>query len=245
MITCTLRGRMGNQMFIIATTIATALRNNTVYTLPEKSGKRNQFDNYFIHLPKMQPWNGRDIIDPLIYTERIFGTYMPIPNEVDIHLQGYFQSELYFKDYRKQVIEAFNLTQYKTRQGVVSVHVRRGDYVRLNHKHPPVSIEYLLQAMNYFVDDGYQFEFFSDDIEWCKANFKGSHFQFNNQNDPKQAMAEMAACEHNIIANSTFSWWAAWLNSNPDKVVIAPKQWFSDKYPNKDKDIIPKNWIRL
>lgn len=245
MITCKLMGQMANQMFIIATSAAQAWRTNTTYAFPKASGKRQQFPLMFPNLPVMQEWDG-EIFDCTLYREKVFGVYNPLPDNPNLHLVGYFQSEKYFKDYRDRVIELFDIPKYPQQKGIVSIHVRRGDYVRLARKHPPVTVEYLFAAMNRF--EGYDFKFFSDDIAWCKENFTGSKYSFSEGKSMKEDMGLQAACEHNIIANSTYSWWAAWLNQNPDKQVVAPRQWFGPGYQNKilqTRDIIPDNWIQI
>jgi hypothetical protein len=86
---------------------------------------------------------------------------------------------------------------------------------------------------------------FSDDIDWCKENLniKYDH-TFIENTEPIEDIRLMTSCNHNVIANSTFSWWGAWLNTNPSKIVIAPKKWFNDSRINI-MDLIPKEWTRL
>lgn len=86
---------------------------------------------------------------------------------------------------------------------------------------------------------------FSDNIEWCRANLSmedALYVDWNNGVDSWQDMYLMSLCKHNIIANSSFSWWGAWLNENPNKIVIAPKQWMKS---DVGVDVIPKTWIRI
>lgn len=233
---------MGNQMFIIATTIAYALREGSDYHIPFKSGKRDQFDCYFPHL-----CSHRDTSNYQIVKEQRFGVYNTLPvidPGQNYKLQGYFQSEKYFKNYRGEIIEAFQIPRYPTQPGLVSIHVRRSDYVRLQHKHPPIDIAYIKDAMTYFRD--YRFLVFSDDMDWCKENIKNVDYWMNP--DPIESMAMMASCHHNIISNSTFSWWGAWLNGNDNKVVIAPKRWFGERVQDRvlhTQDIIPESWIKI
>lgn len=232
---------MGNQMFIIATTIAYAIREGSDYHIPWKSGKRDQFDCYF---PKL--CSHRDTSYQII-REKQFGVYNSLPvidPDQNYKLQGYFQSEKYFKNYRKEILEAFNISIYPTQSNLVSIHVRRGDYVRLQHKHPPIDIAYIKDAMTYFRDC--RFLVFSDDMDWCKENIKNVDYWVDP--DPIESMAVMASCSGHIISNSSFSWWGAWLNPDPNKIVIAPKKWFGDAYQDKilqTRDIIPENWIKI
>lgn len=242
MITCSLRGQLGNQAFQVATTIAHALRNNTDYAFPERSGKRDQFPFMFSHLPLINK-----IRSSSTYREQEFGIYHEIPSSNHLHLFGYFQSEKYFKDYRREIIEALNFPKYEMKYDTVAVHVRRGDYLRLAQKHNVSSIEYLIQAINQF-DERYRFIFFSDDIQWCMDNFKGSKYSFALSKDPLYAIGLIAACEHGIISSSTFGWWGNWIADNNEKGrrVIAPKNWFVPEYTRlRSDDIVPKYWERI
>ena len=181
----------------------------------------------------------------------------------EAYLNGYWQSEKYFKDIESTIRQEFALKdEYsventKLAQEIkglnsVSLHIRRGDYVtdeRTNKYHGTCSLEYYAQAIKYVADKVADIHVyvFSDDIEWVKQNLRVGHSAtyvsdgtFNNV----QEMILMSYSQHNIIANSSFSWWGAWLNDNPDKIVIAPKKWFNEG--DKDtKDLIPESWIRL
>ena len=86
---------------------------------------------------------------------------------------------------------------------------------------------------------------FSDDIEWTKTVFRDEKFHIIENEPDYMDLYIMSMCTNNIIANSTFSWWAAWLNKNPDKIVISPKQWFSDEYEHSVEDSIPNSWIKI
>lgn len=250
MITCTLRGQIGNQCFQIATVIAQALKAGTSYALPERSGKRDQFPNYFPSLPKMKEWTG-EVFNSVPYVEKQFGVYNEIPVNPDLHLKGYFQSEKYFKDYREQILEVFDFPKIDFfYSDVVAVHVRRGDYLRFAYKYNLTTIEYLLQAINWFIDqdESFRFLFFSDDLNWCKANFNGPKYSYCEVADPKWALAAIGACGHGIIGPSTFGWWGNWIakNNDLDRVVIAPKQWFNKSYGKlRGDDIVCENWMKI
>jgi hypothetical protein len=134
----------------------------------------------------------------------------------------------------------------------VSLHVRRGDYVSnpdANKYHGTKGLDYYIAALarvNKSQKDSTVFVF-SDDIAWCKKNLKLKAKKVvwvDGKNSPIEDIYLMSLCKSNIIANSTFSWWGAWLNSNPKKIVVAPKVWFSDS--NIDtSDLIPADWTRL
>lgn len=246
MITCSLRGQLANQMFIAATTIAHALRMNTTYWFPHRSGKRGQFEFMFEHLNNgVTCYHGRDDY----YREPKFGIYELLPNKDHLHLQGYFQSEKYFKEYREEIIKAFNIPVFETKKNVVSLHIRRGDSLKFVDKLPQPTDKYLDRAISSFYTN-WSFLIFSDDIAWCKERFKGDRFEFDvSDGDPKKTLGRMASCEHNVIVNSTFSWWGAWLNTNPNKIVISPSKesWFGDNWKHKlsAQDIVCDDWIQI
>jgi hypothetical protein len=134
----------------------------------------------------------------------------------------------------------------------VSVHIRRWDYLQWNniHYHGVCSLEYYQQAIHHiqWSISNPRFFFFSDDIQWVKENIKTGnqddvYVDHNTGDQSREDMRLMSLCKHNIIANSSFSWWGAWLNTNNKTIIIAPKNWIVewDKHP----DIIPKERIKL
>jgi len=146
-------------------------------------------------------------------------------------------------------------------KSIVALHNRRGDNIPSKNKfsdkefgvfrpdkeafHPLLSMDYINSAKSHF--DAAVFLIFSDnekDILWCKDHIKGKNHYYSEGHDDLTDFTLMHYCDHNIISNSSFSWWAAWLNENPDKKVIAPKKWFGDAYKDWDlKDLYPKDWI--
>lgn len=238
MVTTELIGRLGNQAFQIATTIGLALRNGTNYKIPVKTVDPRVWPTYFNHFPRLYP---SDKIS-LRYKEPEFN-YNPIPFTDNMCLSGYFQSEKYFADYRPEIIKAFGIP-WKPLKGVVSIHVRRGDYLQFADKHPPVTEEYLCKAIAMF--PGWQFMVFSDDMAWCREHFLGPQFTFATKNPPLKDLELMANCEHQIVANSSFSWWGHFFNQNPHKVGIFPKVWFGEGNRHlPTHDIYPPNAIIL
>lgn len=183
------------------------------------------------------------------------------------YISGYWQSEKYFPGIREILLDDFKFksTFDKNVQiladriiitpDAVSVHIRRGDYIQnaqVNKIHGVLPIEYYLVAMGLIHEklENPIFYFFSDDIDWVKNKFMNlENVFFMDQNIEKKSFEDMrlmSLCKHNIIANSSFSWWGAWLNQNPNKIVIAPKQWFADPIKNKEAiDIVPDSWIKL
>lgn len=181
----------------------------------------------------------------------------------DAYLIGYWQSEKYFKNNDdliknefmfKAPLSAENqlIAQLILSSNSVSLHIRRGDFVsnpKISSIHGVCNIEYYKKAINYVsskINDPVFFVF-SDDINWVKNNLEINfkhHFITNNiKQDSYNDMRLMSLCKHNIIANSSFSWWGAWLNSNPQKFIIAPVNWFAEN--RKETDLIPATWIRV
>lgn len=179
------------------------------------------------------------------------------------HLHGYFQSEKYFKPNRQQLLEDFSWTIAATGKNKqleeaidshpnsVSIHVRRGDYVQnstVAQVHGQVSMAYYSAAVKQLLRHVKQphFYIFSDDPNWTRDNLKFKHpvTYISHNSSGAEDLRLMQVCKHNIIANSSFSWWGAWLNTNPQKIVISPKTWFSES-ANDTRDLIPKDWQRI
>lgn len=181
----------------------------------------------------------------------------------NIYLSGLWQSEKYFNDIFNIIQDDFQVKtpmndvnlkvadEIRKEPNSVSIHIRRGDYLEndnnyiglctLNYYYQAIEVlQSKMQDLNLFI--------FSDDIKWAKENFVSQHsIRFINHNLEENAyedMRLMSLCQHNIIANSTFSWWGAWLNDNPRKISIAPKRWFKSNKLDY-KDIVPETWIKI
>ncbi len=229
-------GRMGNTLFQAAATIATALKNNDDYIFPD-----NWKDKEHFNIPDDKFTDGA-IHCSKTYVEPFFH-YASIPYQSNLNLSGFYQSELYFKEYEMEIRHSFEYKQYfPENTGVTSIHVRRGDYATLGNSYyiDLANTSYYESAMNIIKADCYFV--FSDDINWCKNIFKGNKFVFIEGNEPHIDMALLSSCENNIIANSSYSWWAAYLNKNNNKKIIAPQNWFGPRLPHNTKDLYPKQW---
>ena len=181
-----------------------------------------------------------------------------------VYLKGYWQSFKYFVPIRNIILEEFSLKKdlsnensntlekIKSKKESVALHIRRGDYIsnsKNNKLYNVVGLDYYKEAVE-IVNKKIKnptFFIFSDDIDWVAENLKisGEVFYASNKkvNIPEEELILMSKCKHNIIANSTFSWWGAWLNQNSNKNVIAPKCWMSTiEYLD---DLYPKDWIRI
>ena len=181
------------------------------------------------------------------------------------YLSGVWQSEKYFKSNEDEIRRDFTLKnplspaaknmEASIRSAeAVSVHIRRGDYVNDPHtleKHGVCSVEYYEEAVNRMqsLHPSCRFFIFSDDRNWVEKNInmpKDSVYVSDGKAfSDYEELTLMSKCKHNITANSSFSWWGAWLNQNPDKTVIAPKKWFGEKNKSDTKDLIPESWIRM
>jgi hypothetical protein len=179
-----------------------------------------------------------------------------------VYLEGYWGNEKYFKEIDVIIRHEFTLrdplgpenedmARLISSGEAVSIHVRRGDYISdaATHSfHGTCSLEYYQKAVQMMSKTVANpcFYVFSDDIEWCKRNLKFDYpMVYVEQNGIGQAHKDlflMSRCRHNIIANSTFSWWGAWLNPNRNKIVVAPRRWFSAKVGSHD--LVPASWIR-
>lgn len=179
----------------------------------------------------------------------------------NVYLEGYWQTEKYFVEIADIIRAEFtlkaeynNLNQELLQKiaayNSVSLHIRRGDYVSsqsTNEYHGVCSLDYYRQAVDLIAakfPDPVIFVF-SDDLEWCEANLKIDWpIVFVSGNKNYEDLIMMSRCKHNIIANSSFSWWGAWLNNNPEKMVVAPKRWFAETSVDTS-DIVPSTWTKI
>ena len=179
----------------------------------------------------------------------------------DCYLKGYWQSEKYFQVHAAALRADFafklpladensSLAQKIGQVNAVSLHVRRGDYVKnpaTAAMHGVCSLDYYNAAVAHILSrvDNPVFFIFSDDMPWAKENLTVAttthHVGQNNR--AYDDMHLMSLCKHHVIANSSFSWWGAWLNASPDKIVVAPKQWFAQ--PRRTEDLLPPTWVTL
>jgi hypothetical protein len=196
------------------------------------------------------------------FKEPHFHFFKPVLSlQNDVYLDGYWQSEKYFAQVagliREDLTPVVPFSNYletlknSIRQcSSVSVHIRRGDYTtasKANRYLKSCEENYYHKAVDYLSKriSNPVFFVFSDDIEWAKANVQLDFpTQYVEGNSAPEDLLLMASCQHQIIANSTFSWWGAWLNRYPDKLIIAPQKWFSTERFDT-KDLLPESWIRL
>ncbi len=218
-------GRLGNQLFIIASTIGIASANKQHATFPNWSYKKyfkNTLPEGYLHSSNICNYNNN------VYESKNL-------KEGDWDLRGFFQNEQFFSDSADIVRFQFEPSDSVSRyidykygkllsENTCSIHVRRGDYIKLRWDFPVQKIEYYQFAMSHFSKDT-SFLVFSDDMEWCRKHFIGDKFNFIDGEEDIIDLFIMSRCKNHIIANSTFSWWGAWLNSNEKKIVLAPVRW--------------------
>ena len=250
-------GRMGNQMFQYATLYSIAKTRKYEFGIPYSLKSPNPYINFCLNdaFNNLTALDSSNIQNPnkaqehnFTYNAGIFG----IPDHTDII--GYFQSEKYFIDYRQDLLKEFEFkTEIKNtantirqigKKLAVSLHIRLGDYLNLTDKHPICTMEYYREALNHIPDNAFLF-IISDDNEKAAELFKDFKRPFcipdtKNQNVD---MCLMTMCDYHIIANSSFSWWGAWLSES--KQVIAPSKWFGESpdMPKNWSDIYCKDWI--
>ena len=275
-----LTGGLGNQMFQFATGFAIAKKNNVRLSLDLSYINQRQLFNGF-ELEKVF-----DIYSKVSFLNKALSfksvNFKEILNKIDItfynfkephfhytsnildipkhsFLDGYWQSELYFKNYSKEIKKIFNFSDQLNKQNYliandinkndsISIHIRRGDFLlKRNNNHKIDLKNYYLKAIDksskcfknpkYFI--------FTDDPLWVTENFILDYsyiiVDVNYGTKSFFDMHLMSLCKSNIIANSSFSWWSAWLNNNEDKIVYAPKDWFNDKSICTDH-LIPNSW---
>jgi hypothetical protein len=175
-----------------------------------------------------------------------------------VTLQGYFQSEKYFKNIENEIREDFTFKNEVAKpckemissvENPIALHIRRTDYLTNSENHFNLPLEYYDAALKQF-DSDRNVIVFSDDPKWCQEQelFSDDRFMISENTDNRVDLCLMTLCNDFIIANSSFSWWGAWLSQNKNKKVIAPVQWFGKTGYTKDhdtKDLIPNDWIRI
>lgn len=204
---------------------------------------------------------------PKIYKEPSFDFHNDaLAIKSPVYLKGYFQSYKYFIDDENFIRQLFSFPINKLDEvnkellikikssNAIAIHIRRGDFVYdkiTAEYHGNCSLDYFREAIELLAlkNKNFTFLFFSDDSDWVKNQFNDLAYSkifvdHNKGENSWKDMLLMSSCNHNIIANSSFSWWAAWLNENPEKIVIAPRNWFAEAEKGTN-DLIPIQWIQL
>jgi hypothetical protein len=229
-------GRLGNCLFQAASTIGIATKNNHSFSFPEW-----KYQSYFKN--PLPLYNDEPITHTL--TEPSFSYHeFDIPQEGVININGYLQSAKYFEHCQELIRSTFEFSKKMTKQPATSIHIRRTDYTDKSDYHYNLPLEYYHKAMELCNDNLYII--FSDDIEWCKQqDWKRYNVLFSEGKSEIDDLQAMSMCRNNIIANSSFSWWASWLNTNPEKIVVAPEKyyWFGKSARHNDvTDLYLPSW---
>ena len=285
MITVLLKGGLGNILFQYAVGRHLAIKNKTTLCLNviRYINKHDVFAEKIIR-PLRNFGFAKMLYRPPLYKKILwrYGLYLPQtdksffytkswgfdPKVLQLndgtYLDGYFQSEKYFKDIESTIRKELSLKQSSFNQEVVTyqekiaksnsvgIHIRRGDYLS-SPLHNICDLNYYSKAVKYMQERvlSPHFFVFSDDITWCLKNIKLDNGDFVNVKDSKIHFTNdfwlLSLCKHAIIPNSTFSWWAAWLNENSEKIVVVPHRWFNDEVLNAQalQDTVPDNWVCL
>ena len=260
----TLEGQLGNQCFQIAAAFSHAWDHDATPLIPDL------VTNPYYNIPTNREkvfWRiqTKETSPPIAfhYVEKET-PYAPIPYHPNIQLKGSFQSEKYFRRHKEKILDLFSpsaeiLKHLKEKYShiinhpkAVSIHYRSyqkgmGLYhweTSMNEIYCDNGKEYLQKAVSLFSQDAL-FVVFSNDINWCKTNLQGlaKNLIFIENEPYYHDFYLMSLCKHQIISNSSFSWWAAYLNRNPDKIVVAPMNWFTKASDFNTTDLIPDEWI--
>ena len=236
-----------------------------VSPLDNISKRPTYWDNFLINLSKFTCNN----INIPIYKEPHF-TYNKIPyTNIDFKINGYFQSPKYFENYYKSIIEIIQLDKQKTEtkekykeyfnnNKIISLHFRIGDYTKKPEIHLILNTKYYTDALKFILEKDNTCDtilYFNEEqdnntVENIIKDIKKSYPQLNfiqcsnNIQDWEQLLL-MSCCQHNIIANSSFSWWGAYFNINQKKIVCYPSVWFGPKCNNSTEDLFPENWFKV
>lgn len=258
-------GRLGNQMFQYASLRGIARNRGYDFCIPNHNHVIKDPYGFDMKIELFYPFE-------MIYVQQkniklLDRGYAPVVEESHFHfdevlfnmcpdeitLAGFFQSEKYFKHIETEIRNDFTFKKeilnpckemIESVGDVIGLHVRRTDYLT-NSNHTSLDLDYYSRALE-LLDASIPVVVFSDDTEWCKKQhiFDSDRFMVSESNDPYVDLCLMTLCKYHIIANSSFSWWGAWL-SNSNKI-IAPTAWFGEGNSNKNtKDLIPEKWTKI
>tara|TARA_R110002051_G_scaffold227193_2_gene289640 strand:- start:139 stop:876 length:738 start_codon:yes stop_codon:yes gene_type:complete len=244
-------GGLGNQLFQWAASQSAKVKHNTecyyeIDYFTQKHGWKFELLEFNIEEPK--------VLEQNLFALPVVGDnfrHKELPDNCFLH--GYWQSEKYFEEIKENIKKQLEMSEEKKydilnlypfmKDETISLHVRRGDYLKASHVHPCQTLGYYDKAVDLTRKSDTNILIFSDDIEWCKENFKYPNIHFSQNQTNITDLYAMSLCSHNIIANSSFSWWGAWLNNNPSKRVVAPSNWFADG--THSGDIVPEGWTAI
>lgn len=247
MVTAKLYAQLGNQCFMVSATICHALRMGVDYAFPKRTTAPQIWRTYFDHFP---------VLSPKRATQHFYKEpgpeFHPIPDEKDITIEGYFQSELHWYGHKEELQQRLRFPMLQESE-FVAVHIRRGDYLRFPDEFPVLPMDYYRQAIEFMKGIGHNhFKIYSDDIKWCmiafsERNFPDVQITYSTGKDPLSDMKDMYNAKSFITANSTFSLFPALLRTdNPIVVAPAEHRWFGKNAQHlNSKDRVPERFIKL
>lgn len=259
MIVSRIQGGIGNQLFQYAYGRHLSLKYKTNFYLDKSFYNYQGLPIRVFSLDKFNKTHINFTIEPTrnLPVYKINDTYVyneaKILNNAHYYLDGYWQSEKYFIESEDVIRDEFTPSDVMMNKlkktpliytNTVSMHIRRTDYLTSNGYHPVQPIKYYEDAIDIVGEYDHIFVF-SDDIQWCKDNLKFNNMIFMEGFDDIEDLFIMSMCKNNIITNSSFSWWSAWLNNNPDKKVIAPNNWFGKDANINTSDLLSEKYIKI
>ena len=279
MITCNLMGGLGNQIFQIFTTISYAIksRNEFKFTNATKLGSGNTtirytfWDTFFSRLKVFTTDKFPYFI--VIREKNFTFNELPVHDNMNVMINGYFQSYKYFEPNYNTICRMIGLEQMKTSlltkmnydlsylKNTISLHFRIGDYKKVQDYHPIMTVDYYKRSLRHILNtyngsvQQLVVMYFCEDVDIEEVNTKINNLSVNfpeltfvrgeNKLQDWEQMLLMSCCHHNIIANSSFSWWSAYFNSWEDKIVCYPSLWFGSTSNNDTKDLCPPEWVKI
>lgn len=274
MITAEIMGGLGNQLFQIFTAIAYALRSEEPFSFLNIkelnnigcTARHTYWDTFLVSLKKFTTNQIPEM--HLLREEGFVYKYFPVIKNVNIKFLGYFQSYKYFENEYNNIIKLIRLNEMKDTiksetiidlSNVISIHFRVGDYKHLQHIHPIMPYEYYKNGIKYILDNSKtnpnQVLYFCeksdyddviqiiDKLKSCYTNLEFICINFDISD--WEQMITMSLCKYNVIANSTFSWWGGYFNTNKEKIICYPTLWFGPGLPHNTNDLFPPSWKKI
>ncbi|MCE5316808.1 MAG: alpha-1,2-fucosyltransferase [Parachlamydia sp.] len=247
-----LKGQLGNQMFEVAAASAIAWDHDMIACFPQLNPAHDHYKHIFFRCCIEKPCS-----EPAFYWAEPSFAYHPIPFHPNMMLSGYFQCEKYFLRHRERILELFaprenDLTYIQDKYGDLLKHPQTvGVQLRWYWDDPDGSRynqygrDYFVQAMELFPQDAL-FIVSSNNVWFAKECIpQRENVVFLENESDYIDLFILSLCKHNIISNSTFGWWGAWLNRNPDKWIVCPKVWVNPNWDLPTQDVCPDEWVKL
>jgi len=258
LVTCKLAGGLGNWMFQIAACyhVNKIMGKKVVIDTSDIATIHTELSEYKNNIFRKVKFIDSFQKDYEINAEHLPMEYLEIPSKPgNLKMHGYFQNENYVNHIREKILDLFEIDDvtlsylkekysFLESDNTCSIHVRRGNYIERQNVHFVQPIDYYLDCLDEFELDYTNFIIFSDDLDWCKQHFGFlPNKVFVDGNNDFEDLYLMSLCKNNIIANSSFSWWGAWLNKNINKKVYYPKTWFNPNFM-RPQNTGSRKWIK-